>query len=483
MNRFRLSIWAPRLLWKLAASYLIITLTVVIVYVLVDVELEYRGFQSQFQATAIAARMQHEAPRFAPLVNRAAPNLPALEHLLFRLKHEFENRDTGLGRSYYFSLGEFNPAALSLAVLDQPGRAVLQTSAPNDVKWQGAAPFSDASKSLILQDESRAKMIAVPLSDATGEVQFFLLLRLSLPQRWWQGVPLANIVGELRSVDLLYMALMSLTFGYIIARQLTERLERISIAADAWARGDFAAVAEDHSADELGELSRRLNRMAQELREVVALRQNLAAAEERNRLARDLHDTVKQRAFALSMQIAAMQALLEHNPPAAQLRLIEAERLAHQIQQELVSILEELRPEGLRQQGLSAALRETLNDWSRQSGIPVETRAADLPPLPPRTQGELLRIVQEALANIARHSRANNVSVEWQRLHQNGKVSLTIRDDGCGFDPAHRNGGRGLGNMRERAEALPDGSFTIESNIHHGTRLEVQCATGEPQKG
>lgn len=481
MNRFRFSIRHSRLLWKLAASHLFITLAVVIVYVLVDVELEYRSFLSQLHAGAIAARMEREASRFAPLASRDAPNLPAMEHLLFRLKHELENRSAGLGSSYYFSLNEFHSDLLSLSLLDRQWHELLRTGTEAGYVGRVPSPIPVAAKSLILRDEPEEKMIAVPLPDENGEAQGLLLVRLQLPRRWWHGVPLSNILGELRSIDLLFMALMSLTFGYVIARHLTRRLERISTAAEAWGRGDFAVVSQDGSADEIGELSRRLNRMAEELREVIALRQNLAASEERNRLARDLHDTVKQRAFALSMQIGAAQALVECDQPAAQQRLAEAEKSAHRIRQELVAILEELRPESFlrRQKGLLAELRETLDDWSRQSGIPAALRAENIPVLPPRIQAELLRIAQEALANIVRHSRAANAVVQLQRLDQNGRVLLAIQDDGRGFDPARIDGGMGLRNMRERAESLPAGSFALASSDKTGTRIEVQCETHE----
>lgn len=474
MSRFRLPIWSPRLLWKLAASYLFITLAVVIVYVFIDVEVEYRGFQSQFQAAAVAARLQQEAPRFTPLLDVAAPNLPAMEHLLFRLQHELESRYTGLGHSYYFSLEEFQPAALSLTLLDQQGQALQRTGAKPELA--GALQIPINSDHQILRDERNVKLIAVPLRNAEGKQAYVLLTHLQLPNRWWQGVPLASIVGELRSIDLLFMALMALIFGYVIARRLTKRLEDISTAAEAWGRGDFTAVAPDASADELGELSRQLNRMAEQLREVVALRQNLAASEERNRLARDLHDTVKQRAFALSMQIAATQALMEAAPNAAQTRLAEAEKLAHQIQQELVTIIDELRPHSNSEskQGLPATIRETLNDWSRQTNIPTEFRADGVPILPASVQAELMRILQEALSNVARHSNAKTVAVQMHST-DNGHIRLTIRDDGSGFDPAHQNGGMGLRNMRERAESLPGGQFTLTSSPQDGTRVQIHC--------
>lgn len=483
MSRFRLSIWSPRLLWKLAASYLFITLAIVILYIPIDVEWNYRDFQQQLSAAAIAMRVEKDVARFVPLLRSDPPNLPAVEQLLFRCKLELENRRTGLGQSYYFSLAEFTTDVLSLSLRDAQGREIARAGMPfEDVNPSRFAQSVTAhhplqQKSFILREEEGIRLIAVPIHAPAQSSPHLLLVRLQLPAHWWDGVALASIIGELRMSDLLIMALLSFIFGYIIARRLTKRLEEISTAAEAWGRGDFTAVAEDNAADEIGELSRRLNRMAEELREVVALRQNLAASEERNRLARDLHDTVKQRAFALSMQIAATQALLETAPNAAQTRLAEAEKLAHQIQQELVTIIDELRPQPNSElaKGLPATIRETLTDWSRQTNIATEFRADGVPPLSATVQAELLRILQEALSNIARHSQAKHVAVQMHAT-DNGHVRLTIRDNGRGFDPAHKNGGMGLRNMRERAEALPGGRFTLTSAPQTGTRIQIRCA-------
>ncbi|MGN6107619.1 MAG: HAMP domain-containing protein, partial [Kofleriaceae bacterium] len=99
---------------------------------------------------------------------------------------------------------------------------------------------------------------------------------------------------------------VGLIFGAVVARRLARRLDRIAVAAEAWARGDFDVVAAsgDHD-DELRDLAERLDAMAAELRSAVALRGALAAAEERSRLARDLHDGVKQQLFATSMLLGA----------------------------------------------------------------------------------------------------------------------------------------------------------------------------------
>src|SRR5439155_12671858 len=96
--------------------------------------------------------------------------------------------------------------------------------------------------------------------------------------------------------------------------------------------------------------------------------------EERNRLARDLHDSVKQQVFAVSMQIGATKVLLKRDVDAAEVRLNEAEKLVRQAQQELTSLIRELRPVALEGKGLVAALRELATSWAQQTGIVANLR-------------------------------------------------------------------------------------------------------------
>jgi signal transduction histidine kinase len=114
----------------------------------------------------------------------------------------------------------------------------------------------------------------------------------------------------------------------------------------------------DPSGDELGQLARRLNGMAEQVQNLLAVRQELAVIEERHRLARDLHDSVKQQIFAMAMQVAAARTLMDNNSDAARVRLTEAERLVKQAQQELTALIRELRPAALGDKGLVVALRE-----------------------------------------------------------------------------------------------------------------------------
>jgi NarL family two-component system sensor histidine kinase LiaS len=265
--------------------------------------------------------------------------------------------------------------------------------------------------------------------------------------------------------------LIGAVFGFLTARNLTRRISAVSQAADSWSRGDFTAVAHDPSQDELGQLSRRLNRMAEQLQNLLHTRQELAAVEERNRLARDLHDAVKQQIFAAAMQIGAAKALLPDNPEAAANQLQEAETLSRQAQRELTALIQELRPAALGDQGLVAALRSYATDWSRQNGVPVEFKTQGERPLPLSTEQALFRVAQEALANVARHSQADQVELrlDWEK----SAVILTISDNGRGFDSQAQSNGYGLQGMRERLDAL-GGQLEIVSQPGQGATIRAE---------
>src|SRR5690606_545299 len=121
--------------------------------------------------------------------------------------------------------------------------------------------------------------------------------------------------------------------------------------------------------------------------------------EERNRLARDLHDSAKQRAFALSAQLDAVRSLLPRDPAAAEVHLQRAEQVADNLRQELANLIEQLRPPEMEQGGLPAALRRYGAEWSLQSSVALEVQVSGERPLPPEVEQALFRIAQEALAN------------------------------------------------------------------------------------
>jgi signal transduction histidine kinase len=220
------------------------------------------------------------------------------------------------------------------------------------------------------------------------------------------------------------------------------------------------------------EIARDQNQqLLEELRSAQRQVQDLAVAEERNRLARELHDSVKQQVFATIMQLGAARVLLERDPNAARLHLSEAEQLAQQSGAELSLLIHELRPVAVGDKGLVAAIQSYAADWSRQSKISADVRARGVGALGPAAEHALVRVTQEALANVARHSHASAVTVELDLA--GNAATLTIADNGCGFDAIAAPRGVGLDSMRERLEAL-GGRLRVESNPGAGTTIEAR---------
>jgi len=211
----------------------------------------------------------------------------------------------------------------------------------------------------------------------------------------------------------------------------------------------------------------RNQRLVEELQATQQKLQGLAVVEERNRLARDLHDSVKQQVFAVSMQLGAARALLNDENQAYG-PIVEAERLARQAGAELTTLIRELRPPNLESKTLPEAMQEYLTDWSRQNGIAAELKVDGVSSIPLAEDETLFRVSQEALANVARHSQARHVTV--LLAHPNDEIILTVEDDGVGFDMAQIEKGIGLDSMRERLQAA-GGRLDISSRALGGTKI------------
>jgi NarL family two-component system sensor histidine kinase LiaS len=315
----------------------------------------------------------------------------------------------------------------------------------------------------------RQFVMAVPVWDEAHEqVLGAVVASVAIPTAIARLRELAQILGVSLLPFTLVAALIGTVFGYLAARGLVYRFSRVAEASLAWSRGDFTAFVDDPTGDELGQLARRLNHMAHQLQHLLETRRELAVVRERNRLARDLHDSAKQQAFAAAAQIDAAKARLRRDPEAAELHIVEAERLIYELRQELTHLIQELRPVALQGRGLATVLREYAADWSHQAGVRVDVRAQGERSLPLQFEQTLFRITQEALANVARHSQANGVEI--LLVYEADKITLAVLDDGQGFNVDRKRSGLGLHSMRERAESL-QGSLSIESVPDEGTRI------------
>jgi signal transduction histidine kinase len=200
----------------------------------------------------------------------------------------------------------------------------------------------------------------------------------------------------------------------------------------------------------------------------------LTVVEERNRMARELHDAVAQKLFSLRLTAQAAAALATRDPDRMQAELAQVERLAADALAELRAVIFELRPAELAEDGLAASLRKHIEVLDRVYGARVtfETGGDGDVDLPDDRELVLFRIAQEAVHNALRHARAGTVSVRLCRTPPD--VTLTITDDGAGFDAADATrDGLGLTSMRDRAEAV-GGALTVESAPGAGTVVRVE---------
>lgn len=283
----------------------------------------------------------------------------------------------------------------------------------------------------------------------------------------------ANVLGLAgRSLLILTLAsgLVGALFGAVTASGLAKRFKRISQTTEAWSHGDLTNFIDDPRTDEIGQLAGRLDRMAERLQNLLRRRQEMAISEERNRLARELHDSAKQQALAASFQLGTAITLFERDPQSARKHLAEADSLLDTVRVELTDLIHELRPEVTNDRDFHAMLDQYVVEWAHQNAIEAQANVRGGGELSPEAEQALFRIVQEALANIARHSAARRVAVDVR--YGPGLVNLTITDDGCGFDTTLPYDGLGLHSMRERADSL-HGTFSIESNAGEGTSVSV----------
>lgn len=202
----------------------------------------------------------------------------------------------------------------------------------------------------------------------------------------------------------------------------------------------------------------------------------LGALEERNRLAREIHDTLAQGLAGIALKLELADALLEAGAPAGRARASVAEALEQarrSLDDARRSVLD-LRAAPLEGRGLAAALRALAAQAAPGAGLVAEvTIAGDDGQLTPRTTLGLYRIAQEAVANATRHAGA--ARLELRLVMGGGRAELTVADDGRGFDPSAPVPGRfGLVGMGERARLL-GGELRVESAPGRGTRIRVEA--------
>lgn len=278
--------------------------------------------------------------------------------------------------------------------------------------------------------------------------------------------------------------ILSGVMGYWLARYFGKRLDAIHAASAAFAAGQLDRRVILSGDDEIAQLGRQFNAMAdtiasqmQELQWLAERNaqwaeeaEEWAKLEERNRLGRELHDAIKQQLFGLNLTLGSIRPLLGSDLDLARQRLDEVMAQTQSIQIELDHIIHQLQPPSLQDMGLVPAAEALCRQWSHQTGVELSFEAREARPLPFKVEQAGYRIVQEALQNVGKHAQASSVHI--MLAFSQDELRVEIDDDGRGFDASTSVAAEaaGLRNMKQRAADL-QGTCTIESHPGRGTRV------------
>ncbi|WP_248929240.1 sensor histidine kinase [Paenibacillus hamazuiensis] len=282
---------------------------------------------------------------------------------------------------------------------------------------------------------------------------------------------------------------LGLVPGYIFGSRLKRRVQQLAESVYLFERGDFTYRVPDSlvsGRDEMGVMGGRLNRMAERIEQQVASLQKLAAEktelagqlqqsavlEERQRIARDLHDAVSQQLFAISMMTSAIRESEDLNTDKVRKRIEMVQSSAGEAQKEMRALLMQLRPAALDGKNLKDGIEELLRQLANKHDIAVHGELEDIPEISKGISDNLFRMLQESLSNVIRHSGASAVTV---RLRQVGRhIHMTVADNGVGFDTEEAGAASyGMKTLQERADEI-GGTVSVASSPGKGTQIHVK---------
>jgi two-component system, NarL family, sensor histidine kinase LiaS len=309
----------------------------------------------------------------------------------------------------------------------------------------------------------------------TGKVYGMLYLEVPAAAPGIGGVTVTPVMIRTGLAVLAVAVPAGVAFGLVSTRRLTRRLKRLAALSLEVADGGFDRRVPVSGRDEVSQLEENFNRMAGQLQASLDARRQLAEAnarhQERSRIARELHDSISQELFSLSVLAGGLRRALP--PGSAVLTEVETmERTAGDTMREMQSLLLALRPVALDEVGLASAIEGVCHAYNARLGVRVRTELEPVA-LSPALEHAVLRVTQEALANAVRHGYADLVTV---RLHaERDGVVLEITDNGQGFDVVARQAdaaGLGLRTMCDRV-AEHGGVLAIDSAPGAGTRVRA----------
>lgn len=365
----------------------------------------------------------------------------------------------------------------NLTLDSEPERGIFKNSErePLSAVIAAQAILSSSNNSLIVDDRDQTVWLHYRVQESKdSSIIGHVFVQVFIPSIESFMLPMLvdTYIRDLPEI-LFFSLIIGALIGSIISRGVIKRILHISHITRSWAQGNLNSRINDKKQDELNGMANDMNTMAKDLAHWLSDRESMVMQEERTRVARDLHDTVKQKMFALQMQLSSAKQVTQQDP--AMTFIVQALQLVRDSQEDLKSIIYALRPISLEQKGLIQSIRDYLLQWQLRTGIIVQVYLDEPQEMSNNLEDTLYNIFQELMANIERHAQAKNVTVNLSII--TSEIVLTIEDDGIGFDEESTekegvNASTGLQNIRERLDEQ-NGRLTVTNNPDQGARMQV----------
>lgn len=315
-------------------------------------------------------------------------------------------------------------------------------------------------------------------------LSFLLSVYVLLEPQWLT----ANSIFLFVTTYIFLNLLLSFYVGFKSSGDMKERLDHFSVLITQFANGNYQSRVYFTENDEIARIGNELNELGEKMQDQVKSLQRMAdekadfaksahkaaVIEERQRLARDLHDSVSQQLFGVTMMAEASIKQFEKDPSLAKEQLEDVVASALQAQTEMRALLLHLRPVHLSGDPLPLGLKKLIAELKQKSALDFNLEIDEAMKLPETMEEHVFRIIQESLSNILRHAEASEVKLKITTRSK--ELFIHIADNGRGFDvgkDANRKTSYGLQTMKERSEEL-GGTFTVRSIQEEGTYIDIR---------
>ncbi|WP_249871234.1 sensor histidine kinase [Oceanobacillus saliphilus] len=297
---------------------------------------------------------------------------------------------------------------------------------------------------------------------------------------WTEGFGNVSFVVWVLGIAILIGTITGLSIGWYSK----QRLHHVERKLDQMVKGQKVSLIEEPYKEMTG-IHLRIDQLQEKLRNQAEHAQRLSTeraherekslqeivVQERNRLARELHDSVSQQLFAASMMMSAINDANPPDNPTLKKQLTMVEKMIHQSQLEMRALLLHLRPVALKGKSLQEGVEELLHELTQKVPMEIVSKVESFS-VDKGIEDQLFRILQESISNTLRHAKATTMNI--LLIERDETIILRVADNGIGFDMKKvKTSSYGMQNMRERAYEV-GGSFKIISLPNEGTRLEVK---------